>query len=219
MSPSAPRLRTSPRWSPPSRPTAEPPWPCASSWPPAPSPAPGTYDAAISAWFARQLGDAAPARKAIGGTLRQTLRYGENPHQTASFYASGDARPGVTTARQLQGKELSYNNIADTDAAFELVAEFSEPACVIVKHANPCGVATGADLGEAYARALACDPVSAFGGIIAVNRKLDARRGHRHGRAVRRGGHRAGRRRRGRGRVRRQEEPAPAAHRRPAPTR
>ncbi|MDP2260138.1 MAG: bifunctional phosphoribosylaminoimidazolecarboxamide formyltransferase/IMP cyclohydrolase [Caulobacter sp.] len=131
------------------------------------------YDAAISTWFAQQLGDTQPARKAIAGTLIQTMRYGENPHQAAAFYAAGPARAGVAGARQLQGKELSYNNIADTDAAFELVAEFGEPACVIVKHANPCGVATGGDLLSAYRRALECDPVSAFGGIVAVNRKLD----------------------------------------------
>jgi phosphoribosylaminoimidazolecarboxamide formyltransferase/IMP cyclohydrolase len=131
------------------------------------------YDAAIATWFATQLAQVAPARKAIAGTLIQTMRYGENPHQSAAFYASGPARPGVANARQLQGKELSYNNIADTDAAFELVAEFSEPACVIVKHANPCGVATGGDLLSAYQRALECDPVSAFGGIVAVNRRLD----------------------------------------------
>ena len=131
------------------------------------------YDAAIATWFATQLAQVAPARKAIAGTLIQTMRYGENPHQSAAFYASGPARPGVANARQLQGKELSYNNIADTDAAFELVAEFSEPACVIVKHANPCGVATGDDLLSAYQRALECDPVSAFGGIVAVNRRLD----------------------------------------------
>ncbi len=131
------------------------------------------YDAAISTWFAQQLGDTQPARKAIAGTLIQTMRYGENPHQAAAFYAAGPARAGVAGARQLQGKELSYNNIADTDAAFELVAEFGEPACVIVKHANPCGVATGGDLLSAYRQALECDPVSAFGGIVAVNRKLD----------------------------------------------
>ncbi|HYE44760.1 MAG TPA: bifunctional phosphoribosylaminoimidazolecarboxamide formyltransferase/IMP cyclohydrolase [Caulobacter sp.] len=132
-----------------------------------------TYDAAIGAWFARQLGEAAPARRALGGELRQTLRYGENPHQAAAFYVTGETRPGVATARQLQGKELSYNNIADTDAAFELAAEFAEPACIIVKHANPCGAATAGDLLTAYQRALACDPVSAFGGIVAVNRPLD----------------------------------------------
>ena len=131
------------------------------------------YDTAISTWFAQQLGDEQPARKAMAGTLIQTMRYGENPHQSAAFYAHGPDRPGVAKARQLQGKELSYNNIADTDAAFELVAEFAEPACVIVKHANPCGVATGDDLLGAYQRALECDPVSAFGGIVAVNRRLD----------------------------------------------
>ena len=103
------------------------------------------------------------------------MRYGENPHQKAAFYRTSEARPGVATARQLQGKELSYNNIADTDAAFELVAEFADrPAVAIIKHANPCGVAVGKDLSEAYQRALQCDPVSAFGGVIAVSQKLDA---------------------------------------------
>ncbi len=129
------------------------------------------YDAAISAWMSQ--GDAAPDRRAFTGRLVQTLRYGENPHQQAAFYRGGEARPGVATARQLQGKELSYNNIADTDAAYELAAEFDGPACVIVKHANPCGVAAGGSVGEAHARALACDPLSAFGGIVAVNRPLD----------------------------------------------
>jgi phosphoribosylaminoimidazolecarboxamide formyltransferase/IMP cyclohydrolase len=136
-----------------------------------------SYDAAISAWFAGQLGQTAPRRRAFAGELVQTMRYGENPHQSASFYRSADPRVGVATARQLQGKELSYNNINDTDAAFELVAEFDPkagPACAIIKHANPCGVATGATLVEAYDRALACDPTSAFGGIIALNQKLDA---------------------------------------------
>jgi phosphoribosylaminoimidazolecarboxamide formyltransferase/IMP cyclohydrolase len=130
------------------------------------------YDAAVSGWFAGQVEDAAPARKSISGSLAQTLRYGENPHQTGAFYRTGDARPGVAHARQLQGKELGYNNIADADAAYELVAEFEAPACVIVKHANPCGVAVGGDLATAYARALECDAVSAFGGVIAVNRTL-----------------------------------------------
>lgn len=137
------------------------------------------YDAAVSGWFAGQVEDAAPARKSIAGSLAQTLRYGENPHQTGAFYRTGEARPGVAHARQLQGKELGYNNIADADAAYELVAEFEAPACVIVKHANPCGVAVGGDLATAYARALECDAVSAFGGVIAVNRTLtgaDARR-------------------------------------------
>jgi phosphoribosylaminoimidazolecarboxamide formyltransferase/IMP cyclohydrolase len=134
------------------------------------------YDAAISAWFAAELGDTAPARKAIAGELVQTMRYGENPHQAAAFYRFPNPRTGVATARQLQGKELSYNNINDTDAAFELIAEFAEagPACAIIKHANPCGVATGKSLAEAYDRALACDPTSAFGGIVALNSRLDA---------------------------------------------
>ena len=135
------------------------------------------YDAAVSAWFAETLGDEAPVRKTISGSLIQTMRYGENPHQSAAFYKTAEVRPGVTTAQQLQGKELSYNNVADTDAAYELVAEFDPaeaPACVIVKHANPCGVAVGETLEAAYRRALECDPVSAFGGIVAVNRRLDA---------------------------------------------
>ncbi len=135
------------------------------------------YDAAISTWFAGQLGEAAPRRKAFAGELVQTMRYGENPHQAAAFYRFPNPRVGVATARQLQGKELSYNNINDTDAAFELIAEFDPaagPACAIIKHANPCGVATGASLSEAYERALACDPTSAFGGIVALNSKLDA---------------------------------------------
>ncbi len=130
------------------------------------------YDAAIASWFAHQEGTKFPERLAVSGTLRQTLRYGENPHQDAAFYVT-DARPGVATARQVQGKELSYNNLNDTDAAFECVAEIEAPGVVIVKHANPCGVATGASLAEAWERALRCDPVSAFGGIVALNRALD----------------------------------------------
>ncbi|MCR6644578.1 MAG: bifunctional phosphoribosylaminoimidazolecarboxamide formyltransferase/IMP cyclohydrolase [Terricaulis sp.] len=133
----------------------------------------GAYDAAISAWYAAQIDESAPTWRAFGGKLKQTLRYGENSHQGAAFYTNGEQRFGVATAKQLQGKELSYNNLNDTDAAFELAAEFEQPAAAIIKHANPCGVAIGADLSEAYARALECDPVSAFGGIIAVNRKLD----------------------------------------------
>ena len=135
------------------------------------------YDSAISAWFAETLGDDAPTRRSFAGELVQTMRYGENPHQTAAFYRFANPRVGVATARQLQGKELSYNNINDTDAAFELIAEFDPkagPACAIIKHANPCGVATGASVLDAYERALACDPVSAFGGIIALNTALDA---------------------------------------------
>ena len=147
------------------------------------------------------------------------MRYGENPHQSAGFYVTGDKRPGVATARQLQGKQLSYNNINDTDAAFELVAEFDparSAAVAIIKHANPCGVAEGATLTAAYAKALACDPVSAFGGIVALNRMLDAEAAEEivktfteviiapdaDEEAI---AHR-----------RRQEEPAPAGHRRPA---
>ena len=132
------------------------------------------YDAAISGWFAGQLGDTFPTRLTFAGERRQVLRYGENPHQTAAFYAGGPARPGIATAEQLQGKELSFNNLNDTDAAFELVAEFADqPACVIVKHANPCGVAVAGNLMDAYDRAHAVDPTSAFGGIIAFNCKLD----------------------------------------------
>jgi phosphoribosylaminoimidazolecarboxamide formyltransferase/IMP cyclohydrolase len=135
------------------------------------------YDAAISNWFAGELGIAAPDYRAFGGKLIQALRYGENPHQTAAFYRAPGERFGVASARQLQGKELSYNNINDTDAAYECVAEFDPArtaACVIVKHANPCGVAEGDSLLDAYRKALACDPVSAFGGIVALNRTLDA---------------------------------------------
>jgi phosphoribosylaminoimidazolecarboxamide formyltransferase/IMP cyclohydrolase len=129
------------------------------------------YDATIARRFA---GETMPLHFAIGGSLAWRLRYGENPHQAAALYATGEARPGVVGARQIQGKELSYNNINDTDAAFECVAEFTETACVIVKHANPCGVAIASSLREAYVKALACDPASAFGGIVAFNRPIDA---------------------------------------------
>ncbi|MFN5684557.1 bifunctional phosphoribosylaminoimidazolecarboxamide formyltransferase/IMP cyclohydrolase [Bradyrhizobium sp.] len=135
------------------------------------------YDAAISNWFAATIQNDAPDYRAFGGRLIQSLRYGENPHQHAAFYALPGRRPGVATARQVQGKELSYNNINDTDAAYECIAEFDPArtaACVIVKHANPCGVAEGPDLITAYQKALACDSTSAVGGIIAMNRKLDA---------------------------------------------
>ncbi|MBR0664510.1 bifunctional phosphoribosylaminoimidazolecarboxamide formyltransferase/IMP cyclohydrolase [Roseomonas hellenica] len=132
------------------------------------------YDAAISFWFAKQEGQDFPPRLAVAGVLKQTLRYGENPHQSAGFYLDGSARPGIATAVQVQGKELSYNNLNDTDAAYECVAEFAEPAITIVKHANPCGVAVAGDLATAWDRALLCDPVSAFGGIVAANRVLDA---------------------------------------------
>ncbi|HZS62979.1 MAG TPA: bifunctional phosphoribosylaminoimidazolecarboxamide formyltransferase/IMP cyclohydrolase [Xanthobacteraceae bacterium] len=135
------------------------------------------YDAAIANWFAEQMGESAPAFRAVGGKLAESLRYGENPHQSAAFYRTPEQRFGVATARQVQGKQLSYNNINDTDAAYECVAEFDPkrtPAVVIVKHANPCGVAEGATLLEAYRKALACDPTSAFGGIVALNGTLDA---------------------------------------------
>jgi phosphoribosylaminoimidazolecarboxamide formyltransferase/IMP cyclohydrolase len=135
------------------------------------------YDAAISNWFSRELKTEAPDFRAFGGPLIQSLRYGENPHQSAAFYRLPDRRPGVASARQVQGKELSYNNINDTDAAYECIAEFDAArtaACVIVKHANPCGVAERDDLVSAYRKALACDSTSAFGGIVALNRMLDA---------------------------------------------
>ncbi len=132
----------------------------------------GAYDAAISSWFAAGRGETFPERLVIAGTLRQGLRYGENPHQEAAFYVNS-GRYGLATASQLQGKELSYNNINDTDAAFELAAEFDAPTIAIIKHANPCGVATAATLAEAWDLALRCDPVSAYGGIVALNRPLD----------------------------------------------
>jgi phosphoribosylaminoimidazolecarboxamide formyltransferase/IMP cyclohydrolase len=136
------------------------------------------YDAAIAAWMQGRRGETFPDRLILGARRRQVLRYGENPHQEAALYSAGPAQPGVAGAEQLQGKALSYNNLNDTGAAFELVSEFQAPdfdaaAVAIVKHANPCGVALGETLSEAYARALACDPVSAFGGIIALNRPLD----------------------------------------------
>lgn len=130
------------------------------------------YDSRIAAWL-RDPADQ-PRHVTWGGALKQSLRYGENPHQSAALYVDGTHRPGVATARQIQGKELSYNNLNDTDAAFELVAEFDEPTVAIIKHANPCGVASASSMIEAYHGALRCDPVSAFGGIIALNRTLDA---------------------------------------------
>ena len=135
------------------------------------------YDAAVSNWMAQAIGQDMPRRRAFAGTLAQGLRYGENPHQAAGFYTDGSARPGVATAKQWQGKELSYNNINDTDAAFELVAEFDPaqgPAVAIIKHANPCGVARGTSAIDAYRRAYDCDRTSAFGGIVALNTALDA---------------------------------------------
>jgi phosphoribosylaminoimidazolecarboxamide formyltransferase/IMP cyclohydrolase len=133
------------------------------------------YDAAISGWYADQLDEPAPHWRGFGGKLQQSLRYGENPHQKAAFYTTGEARPGVATAELIQGKALSYNNINDTDAAFELIGELgdAQPAVAIIKHANPCGVALGSDALSAYKAALACDSTSAFGGIVALNRPLN----------------------------------------------
>ena len=131
------------------------------------------YDSAIGTWFAEQRQEVFPKRMTLAGSLRQTLRYGENPHQAAAFYISGN-RPGVATARQVQGKELSFNNLNDTDAAFECVAEFDAPTIAIIKHANPCGVASATRLEDAWDAAFRCDPVSPYGGIVAVNRMLDA---------------------------------------------
>ena len=134
------------------------------------------YDTAVSTWLAGEISEPTPRYRSFAGRLAQPLRYGENPHQQAAFYTDGSHRPGVATARQWQGKELSYNNLNDTDAAFELVAEFAgpTPACAIIKHANPCGVAQAPTLIEAYRRAYACDQTSAFGGIVALNQTLDA---------------------------------------------
>jgi phosphoribosylaminoimidazolecarboxamide formyltransferase/IMP cyclohydrolase len=132
------------------------------------------YDAAIHAWLAREIGEEFPERVVLAGERKQSLRYGENPHQRAAFYAASGARPaGLAAASQLQGKELSFNNLNDTDAALALVTEFDEPAVAIIKHANPCGVAVGGTIAEAYRKALASDPLSAFGGIVACNRPLD----------------------------------------------
>jgi phosphoribosylaminoimidazolecarboxamide formyltransferase / IMP cyclohydrolase len=134
------------------------------------------YDTAVSTWLANEIGEKTPRNRAFAGKLAQSLRYGENPHQSAAFYTDGAKREGVATARQWQGKELSYNNFNDTDAAFELVAEFGPeqgPACAIIKHANPCGVGRASSLKEAYIRAYQCDQTSAFGGIVALNQPLD----------------------------------------------
>jgi phosphoribosylaminoimidazolecarboxamide formyltransferase / IMP cyclohydrolase len=135
------------------------------------------YDGAIANYFGRMVpGGSEDFPRTFNTQLKKTqeMRYGENPHQKAAFYTEANPQEAsIATARQLQGKELSYNNVADTDAALECVKCFDEPACVIVKHANPCGVAVGADLTSAYQLAFATDPESAFGGIIAFNRELD----------------------------------------------
>ena len=139
------------------------------------------YDEAVSAFLVRQQPGQQQPDSIFNQSLQlqldkiQDLRYGENPHQKAAFYRHGAAgAKGIANGKQLQGKELSFNNIADSDAALECVTQFSEPACVIVKHANPCGVAIAGDLLQAYEKAYKTDPVSAFGGIIAFNRELDA---------------------------------------------
>ncbi len=135
------------------------------------------YDAAISNWLAAELGETAPTFRAVGGTLAEAMRYGENPHQSAAFYHGPERRFGVATLRQLQGKQLSYNNVNDTDAAFECVAEFDPArtaAVVIVKHANPCGVAEGKPSPRRTSGRSPATPSSAFGGIVALNRRLDA---------------------------------------------
>ncbi|KAI0558146.1 Bifunctional purine biosynthesis protein ATIC [Gracilaria domingensis] len=135
------------------------------------------YDSAVAAKFVSEIGISFPEKVLISASRKQVLRYGENPHQKAAFYVMNPSSPGVATAEQVQGKELSYNNLSDTDAAFELVSEFvgGDPVCAIIKHANPCGVASGVTAQDAYLRALACDPVSAFGGIVALNVTVDLR--------------------------------------------
>ena len=135
-----------------------------------------------------------PRRRAFGGLLRQPLRYGENPHQEAAFYVDGSARPGVASAKQLQGKELSYNNINDTDAAYELVAEFdpkAAPACAIIKHANPCGVALGKSLKDAYLAALACDSAKRLWRRAGLQPDAGRRHGGRNLQDLHRSDHRA----------------------------
>jgi len=135
-----------------------------------------SYDTAITKYLSQSLNDDPIGERFLhAGTLIERLRYGENPHQNAAFYLDqGHVDGALATAKQLQGKALSYNNIADSDAALECVRQFMAPACVIVKHANPCGVAISSDIQSAYERAFTTDPTSAFGGIIAFNRPLDA---------------------------------------------
>ena len=134
------------------------------------------YDAMVSTWMLEQAGHIQPRRLSFSAALSQNLRYGENPHQSASFYVDESINSGIGAAYQIQGKELSYNNINDADAALELVNEFTESdgaAAVIIKHANPCGVGVANNLVEAYKAALHCDTTSAFGGIVAVNQIID----------------------------------------------
>ncbi len=134
----------------------------------------GAYDAAIAQWFAGKMGDEFPETLVLSAKRSTALRYGENPHQKAAFYVTGDEQYSVAEAKLIQGESLSYNNLADADAAFTMVADFEQPSCSIIKHANPCGFATADTLAHAYDKALAGDPVSAYGGIVAFNRKVDA---------------------------------------------
>ncbi|MBK2109582.1 bifunctional phosphoribosylaminoimidazolecarboxamide formyltransferase/IMP cyclohydrolase [Francisella tularensis] len=131
------------------------------------------YDSHIANWFSKELDEEYPEKLFSVGTLKQVLRYGENPHQKAAVYSTDADCVSITNARQLQGKELSYNNLNDADGAFEMVCEYSEPSCAIIKHANPCGIASGKNAFEAWTKALACDPISAFGGIVAFNCEVD----------------------------------------------
>ncbi|MDR2884701.1 MAG: bifunctional phosphoribosylaminoimidazolecarboxamide formyltransferase/IMP cyclohydrolase [Deferribacteraceae bacterium] len=132
------------------------------------------YDSVISGYLNRKIGNLFPQEYTIGGRMLQAMRYGENPHQNASFYSVPlSIESGITNAKQLHGKELSFNNVVDAHAAVELAKEFKKPAAVIVKHMNPCGTAVAETVNKAYELALACDPVSAFGGIVAVNREID----------------------------------------------
>lgn len=131
------------------------------------------YDSHIANWFSKELDEEYPEKLFSVGTLKQVLRYGENPHQKAAVYSTDTDCVSITNAKQLQGKELSYNNLNDADGAFEMVCEYSEPSCAIIKHANPCGIASGENAFEAWTKALACDPISAFGGIVAFNCEVD----------------------------------------------
>jgi len=128
-----------------------------------------SYDAAIAAWLAREEGDSPFPAYLLGGTQRQTLRYGENAHQHAAVYRDDT---GIAGATMHQGKELSYNNFNDSSAAWELVQDFTVPAVALIKHANPCGVAIASDVVQAFTKALVCDPQSAYGGILATNRPV-----------------------------------------------
>ncbi len=132
-----------------------------------------SYDAAINGWLSGQMGEDFPQSLILRAERAQILRYGENPQQQAAFYRNNADPSGLYAFRQMQGKELSYNNILDSDAAIELAAEFNRPSVAIIKHANPCGVASADDIAGAYRAALKCDPTSAFGGIVACNRALD----------------------------------------------